>query len=62
MTDLRALTDIVSEIEKGRALLDWRDDLIRQHLAAGVPYRALQEATGLSRSALDTIRLGRRSR
>jgi hypothetical protein len=53
---------VVERIKAGRKLLDERDDLIRQHIAAGVPRKALMEATGLSRPQLDTIRRGERDR
>lgn len=56
------LTTAIRRIDQARHhvddLLDERDHLIRQSLATGTTYRALGEATGLSRAA---IRQGRRS-
>ena len=64
--DRAALARVSAQIAEGRAAererLDQRDNLIRQHLAAAVPYKSLMEATGLQRAALDLIRRGDRSR
>ncbi|WP_448058733.1 hypothetical protein [Cellulomonas hominis] len=54
--DLGAATARVGELRTRR------DALVRQALADGAEYAALTEATGLSRSALDAIRRGRRTR
>ena len=56
MSDLTELVAIMAQIEEGRGLLVRRDELIRQALAAGTPYKELSAATGLSRPMLDKIR------
>lgn len=62
----QTLAEIVADITRARgdleALLDRRDAAIRAELAAGTPYASLMKITGLSRSALDAIRKGRRRR
>lgn len=47
---LQAAQDTADELK------DERDDLIRQALAERVPYKALEDLTGLSRGRLDQIR------
>jgi hypothetical protein len=62
----QVLADLTAEITRARGdleqLLDRRDATIRAELAAGTPYADLMRITGLSRSALDAIRKGRRRR
>lgn len=66
MEILSTLAATIARIAEARhdldALLDARDEQIRAALAAEASYAALCEATGLSRSALDAIRQGRRRR
>lgn len=57
-----AATDVVRAREHLDAALAERDNAIRGALAVDTPYSGLIALTGLSRSALDTIRLGRRKR
>ena len=63
---LTRLEEVVAEITDLRASLDdrldVRDGLIRGALSHGVHYAALMVITDLSRSALDAIRRGGRSR
>lgn len=62
----QSLAEIIGEIARARTaldvLLDRRDAAIRAELAVGTPYADLMRITGLSRSALDAIRKGRRRR
>ena len=60
--ELAELAHVISNIDTARELLALllaaRDERIRRCLAKGISYRALGCSTGLSRSSLDTIRLG----
>jgi len=63
LADISEVADRIRSIEDdGRDARDERDALIQWALSQGVPYAAIGDAAGLSRSALDTIRRGERHR
>jgi len=56
MIDLTELTEVAARLAEGPGLVTRRNELIRQALAAQVPYKDLMEVTGLGRQQLDKIR------
>ena len=59
---LEELRRVCRELARATDLRAQRDELVREGLAARVPYAVLQDATGLSASQIDAIRRGTRTR
>jgi len=57
---LDRLEQLAAELDNARqataGIMAERDELIREALAEGIPYRQLEALTGLSRHGLDKIR------